>query len=422
MGRIEIITIGDELIEGRLVDTNAATLSDLLFAAGYRVARHLSVADDRDEIVAALREAAARADVVLVSGGLGPTSDDLTAECAANAFGLPLVRSEEALEHVRQFFAARGREMSPNNAKQADLPAGSTVLPNPWGTAVGFRVTTDRCRLYFMPGVPRELEGIFGHEVLPDLRDLLQARPQRIAVLKVFGTGESDVARLLEGLDAGLARGARLTVQYRATFPEIHVRLVLDGIDGEPADRLLEQLNEDARARLGRHVYASGGTDDDTTFAGRVADELRVAGLTLAVADGCTDGFTSQLLGSVVNADDVLIGALVSNTPATLVGQLAVPMDLFDEHGAVSEPVTEAFADRIRAAFGADLGVAMTGAPATGDDLDGELIVAVSAQGGTRHRRFNFPVEPDRFRQLAAYVALAMVRRAVAAEGVRSQK
>jgi len=152
MPRIEILTIGDELIEGRLVDTNAGELSAKLTDLGFRATEHRSVGDDMDGMVEALRTSAGRADAVLVSGGLGPTGDDLTAAAAAAAFGLEIERSAEALEHTSRFFTERGREMPPTNEKQADLPAGCTILPNPEGTAVGFRLDVGSCRLYFMPG------------------------------------------------------------------------------------------------------------------------------------------------------------------------------------------------------------------------------------------------------------------------------
>jgi nicotinamide-nucleotide amidase len=413
MERIEIITIGDELVEGRLVDTNAATLSERLFVEGFQVARHLSLADDRDEIVAALREAASRSRAVLVSGGLGPTSDDLTAACAAEAFGVPLARSEEALRHVQEFFSSRGRQMSPNNAKQADLPRGAEVLPNPWGTAVGFRVETNGCRLYFMPGVPRELEGIFGDSVLPELRDDLEASPPRVAVIKVFGTGESDVARMLDGLDQDLPEGVELIVQYRATFPEIHVRLLLSGVDDGIAEELLGRVANEARQRLGRHVYAFGDADEDSTFPGRVAEDIRRAGLSLAAAEGCTAGTVAQLMSSVPDVSEIFLGSVIAPTRAALIELLGVDADELGAHGELSPEIALAMAAGVRSRLGADLGVAVVGTPRDSTDGSaGTLVVAISSDAGDSHRSFEFPMEADRFQRLAAYVALGLVRRA----------
>jgi nicotinamide-nucleotide amidase len=416
MGRIEIITIGDELVEGRLIDTNSATLSERLAAEGYPVARHVTVRDDPDEIIEGLRRSADRCNAVLVSGGLGPTTDDLTAQCAAEAFGLELVRSERALQHVREFFAKRGRAMSPNNEKQADLPAGAAVLPNPRGTAVGFRLEVSGCRLYFMPGVPRELVGMFNEEILPHLRTFLDANPAAVGQLKVFGKGESDVATALVGLGDDLPTGAQLTVQYRATFPEIHIRLVLEGREGKAAEALMAELVGEARRRLSRHVFAVGGPRLHTTFPEKVVEALGRAGLTLAVADGCTKGVTAQLVSTVEGADTVFQGGVIASNRNAVIEILGVPETLVDEHGGHSEQVAIAMAAGVRDRFGSDIGVALVGTP--GEDphaLEGTLAVAVATSDGDHARSYNFPLEPDRFRTLAAYVALGLVRRVIGA-------
>ncbi len=414
MGGIEIITVGDELVEGRLVDSNCATLSGRLLGEGFPVVRHMSVGDDRREIVAALREAADRRRAVLVSGGLGPTTDDITAECAAEAFGRRLVRSQEALRHVRQFFASRGREMSPNNEKQADLPEDAVILPNPRGTAVGFRLSTDACELYFMPGVPRELAGMFEEEVLPHLRTFLVGAPSRVAQLKVFGLGESDVARRLEGLADGLTGEARLTVQYRATFPEIHVRLVLKDVDDHRAEELLVALEEEARRRLDKAVFATGGARLETSFPDQVVAELRSSGLTIAAADAATGGVLGRLVIDATASADVFLGGVVSPCPRTLGNVIGVPaksIDINEEGiGAAAQEMAAAVRDR----FGADVGVSMFGEPASGPRLtEGPLTVAVATDADPSLREYAFPLEEDRFRVLAAYVALGQVRRAI---------
>jgi nicotinamide-nucleotide amidase len=414
MGGIEIITIGDELVEGRLVDTNAATLSERLLAEGLPVARHMSVGDDRHEIVAALREATSRRHAVLVSGGLGPTSDDITAECAAEAFDVSLVRSPEALRHVREFFASRGREMSPNNEKQADLPDGAVILPNPRGTAVGFRLSSDGCHLYFMPGVPRELVEMFDDSVLPHLRTFLAGVPRHVSQLKVFGLGESDVARHLEGLADDLPANVRLTVQYRASFPEIHVRLVLESAEQRRAEELLGGLTAEARRRLEKVVFATGGDRVETSFPEQVVAELRSAKLTLAAADGGTGGVLGQLVTAASNSADVLLGCILAPCPRTLGRLVGVATESIDLHGDEVARVAEETAAAVRDRFGADLGLSVLGSPESGPELlDGRLTVAVDTGDERRVRQYTFPLEQDRFRLLAAYVALGRVRRAL---------
>ena len=298
MPRIEIITIGDELIDGRLVDTNAGELSAKLTDLGFHTTEHRSVGDDMDGMVEALRTAAARADAVLVSGGLGPTGDDLTALAAAAAFGLEIARFEEALDHTRRFFTVRGREMPPNNAKQADLPSGCTILPNPEGTAVGFRLDAGSCRLYFMPGVPRELRRMADDSILPDLMDRLTASPPMVASLKIFGKGESEVAQLLDGIGDGVPDGMKLVVQYRATFPEIHVRLVIEGGDHSAAAAVLDRLTDDAQRRLGHHVFAVGGPCLNIDYPSWAAATIVEAGLSVAAAEIASAGALAKLLGT----------------------------------------------------------------------------------------------------------------------------
>jgi len=423
MDSIEIITIGDELVEGRLVDTNAATLSERLLAEGLPVTRHVSVGDDRHEIVAALREAVSRRRVVLVSGGLGPTSDDITAECAAEAFGVSLVRSPDALRHVQEFFSSRGREMSPNNEKQADLPDGAVILPNPHGTAVGFRLDSDQCHLYFMPGVPRELVEMFEDVVLPHLRTFLVGAPQTVSQLNVFGLGESDVARHLEGLADDLPEDVHLTVQYRASFPEIHVRLVLESADRKRGEELLGGLAADAWRRLEKVVFATGGARLETSFPDHVIAELRNAELTLATADSATGGLLGQLVMEANDSADVFLGGVLAPHPSTVGRLIGVATDSTDLHGDEVARVARETAAAVRARFGADVGVSALGSPASGPDLlDGELTVAVDMGEESKVRQYVFPLEEERFRLLAAYVALGQVRRTIRAKGAKSQR
>ncbi|MCU0305314.1 MAG: molybdopterin-binding protein [Thermoanaerobaculales bacterium] len=407
MSRIEILTIGDELVEGRLVDTNAGEMSAVLADAGLRVARHASVGDEIGEIVAALRAAASRADAVLVSGGLGPTSDDLTAAAAAAAFGLAVERSAEAFEHTRRFFVERGREMAPTNAKQADLPAGSTILPNPVGTAVGFRLDTGACRLYFMPGVPHELRRMVADQVLPDLTGRLAAAPPLVATLKIFGLGESDVAHRLEGIERGVPEEVRLTVQYRATFPEIHVRLVLAGDRCGATPEVLEALAGEARRRLGRHVFAVGGAVLDAGFPDRVAAELAERGLTMAAAEVASSGRLAQLLGLTADGRRCLAGGLVAPDPEALATQL----------GTVSADPGE-LAETVRRRLDAGIGVAALGAAGgPGGPPPGRLVVAAAGRGRELRRELHFPLDPDRFQLLAAYAALRLAFELATDEG-----
>lgn len=394
MARIEILTVGDELVEGRLTDTNAGTMSERLADAGLAVARHTSVGDDLDELVVVLREIAGRSDALLISGGLGPTTDDLTTEGVARAFGRPLLRYPEAVAHLEGFFAARGRPMAPNNLKQADLPEGAALIPNPRGTAVGFRLDAGSCRLFSMPGVPREMEGMLDEAVLPDLLSRLPGEAPRIATLRLFGLGESDAGHRLDGLGSGLPAGCRLTVQYRASFPEIQVRLVVRGGSQE----LLDSLAEDAAARLGRHVYARGGARCETTLAEVAAAALHHAGATVAIADAFAGGRAAGMLAAATDGREVLAGALVAADRARLADVLGAAEDAAEDAG------------RAARRLGASLGAAIL------PDEGGLPVVAVAAPDGPLlERRLELPFDLPRMRVLAAWAALELLRRAAAA-------
>jgi nicotinamide-nucleotide amidase len=399
MDRIEIITVGDELIEGRLVDTNSCELSAKLADIGLRVAEHRSVGDEPDAMAEAFRTAAARADAVLVSGGLGPTSDDLTAEVAAAAFDTGITRFDEALEHTRRFFAERGREMPATNEKQADLPTTCRILPNPEGTAVGFLLDVGRCRLYFMPGVPRELRRMADESVIPDLRRRMVATPPSVATLKLFGQGESEVAQRLAGIGASLDDGLRLTVQYRATFPEIHIRLVLEGADHDLVHQTLVELTSNARKRLGTSVFAVGGAAVETDFPAAVAEALAEHGLTVAVVEVSSGGNLCRFLSASQTGRRALRGGIIAPDAEALGEQLGV--------GSVSGP---AVADAVRERFVADIGVATLGSHDGSDgNKPGTLIVAAVGPAGMRDRELFFPIDPDRFQRLGAYAGLRLV-------------
>ncbi len=384
MESIEIVTVGDELVEGRLVDTNSAYISDCLVSAGLAVGRHTSVPDDQDSIVTVLRDAASRSDALVVSGGLGPTTDDLTARAAAAAFGLPIEQHPQALDHVEHFFELRGRTMPANNRQQADLPAGCAVIPNPNGTAVGFSLQADSCWCAFLPGVPHELKEMLHTTVLGELLQRFEADPPQIATLKLFGLGESDVGQRLDGIESALGSPGDLLVQYRASFPEIHVRFRLHG-DHAPAT--LAAVVTEARRRLGPPVYAVGDARCDTTFAEVAARALRAADATVAFAEGLTAGRTVSLF------------AVNETLMAPVAGAEVVPF-------GPDEALSRAWG--VRSRFDTSFGCAVTGS------ADGGLIrVAIAGPEDHSQKDLTFPIDTDRLRTLAAHVAVARLLRAV---------
>jgi nicotinamide-nucleotide amidase len=284
------------------------------------------------------------------------------------------------------------------------------LLPNPGGTATGFALAIGACRLYFMPGVPRELEQIFTESVLPDLRTFLSGSPPHVATLKVFGKGESDVAQMLEGLENEVPDGVDLTVQYRATFPEIHVRLLVEAGDDDTSDEVLKRMTDVTAGRLGKYLFAAGGANVPISFPQQVITELGRADTSVAVAEGCTGGEIARHLTEPHGGSEVFRGGVVAPESGSLPALLDIPDGGDHWDSDVDPTAAEAAAAAVRKTFDAHLGVAVVGHPRGGGTQPGRLVVAIASPDSISHRAFDFPIEPDRFRRLAAYVSFAMMR------------
>lgn len=407
---IEIVTIGNELLAGDVVDTNAARLSQMLSLRGLRVHRRQTVPDDVGVIVDALSLAAGRSEVVLVSGGLGPTTDDLTTEAVARWMGAALALDEPSLEHIKQRFAARGLPFKENNAKQAYFPVGAEVLPNPLGTAPAFTVRHQGAAVYCMPGVPRELLDIAEREIMPRLAPMSRG-DVRWRTLRTFGMTESAVGAAL----GDLSGDDRLFIQYRASFPEILVTPVVRGADAETAGVLLDDAIQAIRGRLGDHVYGEG----DASLAAVVGEALRVQGHTLAVAESCTGGLLSHLVTRVPGSSDYFLLGAVTYANAAKESILGVQPSSLEEHGAVSEAVARQMAAGVRAISGATVGVGITGIAGPGggtpDKPVGTVHIAVSVgDDPTQHAARRLPGDRSWVQTLSAWAALDMIRRSLA--------
>ena len=412
--RAEILTIGDELLRGEIVDSNKSLLSDRLLRLDLETRYHASVRDDPEDMADAFRRAADRSDVVLVSGGLGPTRDDLTSEVLARTFGRELVFDEESLAQIRCFFERIGREMPENNAKQARFPDGAEVLPNPLGTAPGFALTEGRATFFCMPGVPGELTRMMDEQVLPRLEGRIgqSGYVARAALLRTFGMGES-------ALDAELgdiATGSDVSLGFRTAFPDNLLRPVVRAATAAQAEARLAGVCDSIRERLGALVYAEG----EETLAAVAVRLLRERGWSIAVAESCTGGLVAQRLTGVPGASEIFLGGVVAYADAAKRALLGVPEALLAEHGAVSEPVARAMAEGARERFGADLAVATTGiagpSGGTPDKPVGLVFVALADASRTHVDRFVFPLGRARHRVLTAQVALDWVRRALLGE------
>jgi nicotinamide-nucleotide amidase len=411
--RAEILTIGDELMRGEIVDSNKSFLSERLLGLDIETRHHTSVGDDSDDMIDAFRRAAGRSDYVLVSGGLGPTRDDLTAEKLAAAFGRALVLDAAALETIRAFFRGVGREMTPNNESQAYFPEAAEVLPNPIGTAPGFLLVEEGACFFCMPGVPRELYRMMDEQVLPRIAERYSGgRVVRSALLRTFGMGESTLDAEL----ADIAASGEVSLGFRTAFPDNYLRAVARGDSAEAADASLARICAAIRERLGALVYAEG----DETLEAVVGRLLREHGKTIAVAESCTGGLIAERITGIPGSSAYFLGGVVAYANSAKAALLGVSEAVLAEHGAVSESVARALAEGARERFGADFGVATTGisGPEGGSPAKpvGTVYVALARAEGTHCDHFVFPLDRTRHRQLSAQIGLDWVRRALLGE------
>lgn len=409
--KVAILSTGDELTTGRTTDTNATFLADHLVGAGFDVVAILVVGDDPERIAWAWQQAMERAEAVISTGGLGPTADDLTTETLARVLGRPLVLHEDVANTIRQRFAAMGREMPANNLKQAQFPAGAVVLPNPLGTAPGFRVDADTPHgprhLFALPGVPREMKPMFTEQVLPWLVEH-RGRPvvYLSRVFQTFGISES----ALDELVAGLVPADRARLSFRAAFPQISVRLTVHG-DPETAPRTLAELGDRIRERLGAYCYAEG----DTTMEAVVGEYLRQRGWRIALAESCTGGLVGHRITNVPGSSAYFLGGVVAYSNEAKQAFLGVRADTLARYGAVSEETAQEMARGVRERFGADVGLGVTGIAGpeggTADKPVGTVCFALATASHVFSRRYQLWGNREWVKVLASQIALDWLRR-----------
>lgn len=404
-----LLSIGTELTRGELVNTNAAWLGEELTKLGFAVVEHATVDDDVDRIVTLIQRFAKLHRVVIATGGLGPTSDDLTTAAAAQAAGVELRRDERVVEGIRQKFEAFGRVMPESNAKQGDFPEGADVLDNPVGTAPGFAMTLGAARLFFVPGVPREMKHIFQESIVPAVAPLAERKTHQVHV-RTFGMTESGVAQALRGLEE---EHEGLTLGYRAHFPEIEVKVHVRADSAAEAERISQSIADEVQATLGDAVF--GGRGD--SFAEVVGKALRDNGKTLAVAESCTGGRVAEMLTRVPGASDYLLLDAVVYANSAKEAVLGVSPDVLRAHGAVSGETAAAMAEGALRVAGSDIAVSITGVAGPGGGTEdkpvGTVWFGLARKGEptiTKHRKL--PWGRDRVQTLSAYIALELVRRA----------
>ncbi|HEY1956414.1 MAG TPA: competence/damage-inducible protein A [Polyangiaceae bacterium] len=401
-----VLSIGTELSRGELVNTNGPWLASQLVSIGFEVFEHAIVDDDRARIVAALERLARTASVIVCTGGLGPTTDDLTTEAVGTALGVPLARDATSLEHIRRRFEKVGRTMSESNAKQADFPEGAEILPNPIGTAPGFSVRVGRATAFFMPGVPREMTRMFEEQVTPRIRKIAPNDTHQIR-LKTFGLPESVVGEKLAGIESA---HEGVIIGYRAHYPEIEVKVLAKAASQASAREACDKATAEVRARLGDVIYGEG----DDTFASVVGRVLRNRGVSLAIAESCTGGLVGSMLTREPGASDFLLLDAVTYANSAKSRVLGVDEDMLRAHGAVSAEVAAAMAEGARRASGSDIALSLTGiaGPAGGSEAKpvGTVYLAVTGARGTDVKHRVFSGERWQIQTIAAYAGLQLVR------------
>jgi nicotinamide-nucleotide amidase len=410
--RAAFLAIGDEILGGLTTDTNSGFVAGELRAVGAEPVAGFAVADDADDIARALERALEDAELVVCTGGLGPTADDLTTAVVARVAGRELRLDEASLAAIAERFRARGIEMPRNNERQALFPAGATIIPNPNGTAPGFIVPLQRQGgerwIACFPGVPREMRVMVRESLVPWVAARQPDTRFASRTFSTFGLPESRLDELLAGVVD--EREARLA--FRAAFPRMQARLTVRGAPGDDLEARLDELEARVRERLGHHLYATGDEGMEETV-GRL---LRTRGLTLAVAESCTGGRIGDWITDVPGSSDYfLLGtAVYSNQAKERV--LGVTADTLARFGAVSTQTAEAMARGVRLAAGADLGLSTTGIAGPGggsaEKPVGTVCVGLAWDGGEWSRRFDLG---DRGREwikgFTAIIALDRLRR-----------
>ena len=408
--RIETICTGDELLTGLTADTNSPFFQRLLLErCALQVRRCVVVPDAREDIIEALNAAAARCDVVLVSGGLGPTADDLTAECAAEASGVELLEDPAVLVHLEARYLKRNFKFTPNNRRQARVPAGAEVVLNAEGSAPLFIQRRGSCTLFFVPGVPREYRHLVETHVVPRIAELGGVRDQSaLRVLKTLGLAESHLDALVRPL---FEKHPKVTFGFRTHAPENHLKLMARAASLAEAEVAVAAAEAESRSVLGASVF---GRDDDS-IASVVLARLRAARQTLSLAESCTGGLVSSLFTAVPGASEVLVGAAITYTEPTKTLWAKVSPHLLKTQSAVSEAVAKAMATGIRRETGSTWGLSVTGyAGPTGGDAQnpvGTVYLGLSREGLEQVERHTFFGDRERVRSFAASTVIDLLRR-----------
>ena len=407
--RTGIITIGNELTSGAVQDANTAFIAREFHLQGWPVTVTISVGDDEEMIKKALDFILPLTDAVIVTGGLGPTADDITTVAMARAFNLPVAVDERILGHIKSIFARYGLNWTENNAKQAVFPHGAEIIDNPTGTAAGFLLRREGKVIAVIPGVPAEVQRMIPEGVIPALRRSFPEDVTHLAVrtLKIFGLSEAAVDKAVADVDL-----AGVEIGFYPRFPENHIVLSCrDPHDANKAWSRLQAVEMEVCRRIGRYVFAR----DEETLEEAVANLLRKQGRTIAVAESCTGGLITDRLTDIPGSSAYLERGLITYSNRSKMELLDVPDAVLRTYGAVSEETARLMAEGVRRLAGTDLGLATTGiaGPDGGSEAKpvGTVYIALADEAGTVCRQFAYRWNRRRIKVISSQAALLMVKR-----------
>ena len=404
----EIISIGDELLYGQTLDTNAHWISHKLDEYNIKVFQRTTIGDDTDQILNAFATAAERVDIVLITGGLGPTKDDLTKPLLAKYFGVGMVHHEEVLRDITLLFAKASREVTALNAQQADLPSNCKKITNPVGTAPGMWFYENNTVFVAMPGVPYEMKSIMTQGILPKLHEMFSKGVLHHHIIKTIGITESSLSDLIEDWEVNLPKHIKLA--YLPTKGQVKLRMTGSGDDLNTLKQEIDTLQMAIMPKIAKYVYGFGVD----SLEGVIGQLLNKNNLTLATAESCTGGYLAHMITSVPGSSRYFKGSVIAYSNEVKTAQLGVSTEDLLQQGAVSEEVAKAMAEGIRKALNADIAIATTGiAGPDGGTIEkpvGTVWIAYSDKHKTLAKKFNFSRDRTFIVHWSALAALNMIR------------
>ncbi len=407
----EILSTGDELRSGSALDTNAPYIAKKLEDTGIRVVKHSCVGDEMEILVRTLIEIGSRADIAVVTGGLGPTADDITAMAAAKASGAKLARNEEAFLSIKRRFKKSGYKMRVSEEKQAMLPVGSDIIANKAGIAPGFSLKIGRSLFFFLPGVPSEMKKMLSESVLPMVEKVIgENRPfLKTITISAFGLAESDVDKRIEGF---AEKFPGVKIGLRAFFPEIHVNLYARGKSEIALENILGKSVPWVRERLGENVFSVEGE----SFPEKIGRLLHDRNETLAIAESCTGGLISHMITDVPGSSDYFLLSKVTYSNESKINALNVSSSTIEKYGAVHENTAMEMASGVKNIAKATYGISTSGVAGPGGGAKkkpvGTVCIGIAGPNSVKGRRFYFPIKKRLLnKKIFAYTALDLLRK-----------